>query len=250
MTKTLPLRERPPLREIQIKKSDAPTARPIFVLGDLHGKFRELERQISRINIKDCHLICVGDLGMGFNYNRQGEIKGLRNFNETLKKRDISFLAIRGNHDDPQYFDGNIKFSHIELLADYTYRTIEGRSFLFVGGAISIDRKMRLEGKSYWRDEVFVYEPEKITERAEVLITHTGPEWIGPTVLAPIVQGWAADDATLIDDLNRERAQMTSLYLKVKPKKAYLGHFHESTSTLRNGTAARILDELEIIEIR
>jgi hypothetical protein len=56
---------------------------------------------------------------------------------------------IRGNHDDPYYFNNKVfSYSNVELLEDYTILTVGNDNILCVGGAISIDRLYRLETDS------------------------------------------------------------------------------------------------------
>ena len=71
-------------------------------------------------------------------------------------------------------------------LADYTVEEIGGKTYLFVGGALSIDRELRLEGHSWWSDEDIKElsddEWNSIAGKFDVVITHTAPS-IAPPVL-------------------------------------------------------------------
>jgi calcineurin-like phosphoesterase family protein len=69
----------------------------------------------------------------------------LENLNKFLHEKDIFMIAIRGNHDNPEYFKGDYKFTNLHLVPDYTVLKLEGQNFLFIGWSISIDRKPRIQ---------------------------------------------------------------------------------------------------------
>jgi hypothetical protein len=131
------------------------------------------------------------------------------------------------------------------LLPDYHTQIINGEKFLFVGGAISIDRKIRQEGFSYWENEPFVLDESKI-EECDVLITHSAPTWLGPFD-KKVILSWCEKDEFLWRDCLKEREDHDILFELAKPKKSYAGHFHKRFSVDINGCRAKILAELEII---
>lgn len=226
--------------------------RPIYIIGDIHRNFGTLIDIIEKRDLRDCYLICVGDLGIGFQYGSEGELNGIIQMESIFSKRDLIFISIRGNHDDPWYWGigknpWTVDYPNFKLIKDYTTLELNGEKFLFVGGAISVDRRIRRPGYSYWVDEVFVLDESKIVE-CDVLITHSAPNWIGPSGKSPI-QGWLDKDAPLWDELVVERAKHDTLYKLAKPKKAYMGHFHEWYAVEFNGCYATILnDQFQIIQ--
>lgn len=225
--------------------------KPVYLIGDVHGKFEQLMYFIKDYGIKDCYLICVGDLGIGFKNNYQKERRAIDIYNEFFKKRGIHFMSIRGNHDDPSYFydmKGKDTFSNFELLDDYSVKTLNAEKFLFVGGAVSIDRTARSLGSSYWENEEFYLVPEKIVE-CDILITHSAPSWLGPFDKDGII-GWCERDKTLWDECFKERMDIDQLVERSKAKRLYCGHFHMDVIGESNGCIGRILDELEIKEHR
>jgi hypothetical protein len=223
--------------------------KPVYVVGDLHGSFGQMKMMILHSNIRDCYIICVGDLGVGFHHSEK-ERSIWEGLNKFFAEHNIMFFSIRGNHDDPKFFNGNdrIVLSNIELISDYSLKTINGETFLFVGGAISIDRINRIPGRSYWCDENFVLRPEHF-KQCDVLITHSAPLWNGPTDKSGI-SGWCARDATLWDECVQERHDHTLLLQFCAPKKHYCGHFHTSSVVESNGCVSTILDINEIKEHR
>lgn len=196
------------------------------MLGDVHGQFDRLRKNIDKYNIRDCYIICVGDLGIGFAHPAKGELSACRELNTFFLDRNIHFMSIRGNHDDPDYFNGpcRIELSNFRLLPDYHTETFNGEKFLFVGGAVSIDRLFRVQGQSYWRDEIFVYDETRVTP-CDVLVTHSAPYWIGPFDKDGLA-GWCARDPKLWDECYKERMEHDLLIQKCGAKKHYCGHFH------------------------
>jgi len=227
--------------------------RAVYIVGDVHGHFGALLEYVDRFDLNDCYLICVGDLGIGFQYGTDGELAGILNLDKEFKKKNIIFMSIRGNHDDPWFWGigrngWTVDHPNFKLLHDYTTMDINGEKFLFVGGGISIDRTVRRLGQTYWPDEVFILDESKIVE-CDVLITHSGPNWIGPIDKADI-SGWCKRDDTLWDECLAERVAHNTLYKLAKPKRAYLGHFHRWEAVEFNGCYTTILDELQIYQHR
>jgi len=200
--------------------------KPVYIIGDIHGHFGRLKKKVEDLDLHSCYLICVGDLGIGFNCSSEGEVNDCKNLNSFFAERDVSFMSIRGNHDDPAFFGGasNINLSHFKLLPDYHAETINGERFLFVGGAVSIDRIMRVAGYSWWPDEIFQYLPERVSE-CDVLITHIPPSWNGPFGKEGIAS-WCDRDTTLWDACYKERVAVDELIVQCGAKKHYCGHFH------------------------
>ena len=217
-----------------------------YVLGDIHGNWTPLLSRIKYFDIRDCTIISVGDIGLGFkSYERQE--RDLFEINEKFRKRRIKFLGIRGNHDDPHYFDGGYDFSNMEFLRDYAVKKIEGKTFQFVGGAVSVDRSWREEGATYWKDEGFDYNPDKFV-KCDVLITHSAPSWNGTTEKGPI-SNWCDEDKTLWSELKLERLAHSRAIKLCEPSRHYCGHFHVNSTAERDGCVSRILDIDELLDI-
>jgi len=220
---------------------------PIYIHGDNHGKWDRLFDKIDAANITDAILIGVGDTGIGFKI-KEKQLREFEFLNNKFKKRNIQYMTIRGNHCDPSYFDGSVKLSNFELIPDYTLRELNGEIFLFVGGAISIDRKFRKVGSSYWTDETFVLKPE-LAKECDVLITHTAPYWVGPFDKQSL-SSWCVKDVHLWDECRKERMDADELVKLAKPSRSYHGHFHTSAWVDFRDCYARILDIDEIVEHR
>jgi hypothetical protein len=223
------------------------TTNLLVMMGDTHGDWGAALDAIERNHIRDAIILHVGDVGIGF-FPKDVQEEILDSLNDELAKRNVRMFCIRGNHDDPQYFTGEYAYSHISLLKDYTHLQINGEEFLFVGGAISIDRIMRTPHKSWWPDEGLVYDPDRVTQ-CDVLVTHTAPIWVGPNDKNGIAY-YTEHDATLWDECVAERLSMNALVLNCGAKRHYCGHFHMSVTAENNDCRSTILNINELLEHR
>jgi UDP-2,3-diacylglucosamine pyrophosphatase LpxH len=183
----------------------------IIFIGDIHGDFQGLAAQLLYREIQNAKLIQVGDFGVGFkpvDYERT-ELEVL---NRVLTERNNMLYVLRGNHDDPSYFTNNFALSNISLVSDYTILHLDGKKILCVGGAVSVDRTSRTDGKNYWPEERFTFDEAKLShaldnlKSLDTIVTHNAPSEFWPQGFDRLVLRYAKRDPTLLDDLNTERA--------------------------------------------
>ena len=102
-------------------------ARDLGNLGSDIGTAATEDITTSATDTTAGRLLKVGDFGIGFTekFNDMTTLGQLSNF---LKERNIQMYAIRGNHDDPDFFDGHLEnyFDNLHLLPDYTVINIDG----------------------------------------------------------------------------------------------------------------------------
>jgi len=125
----------------------------VYVLGDIHGSLKGIAGHIKRYDLHNCVLIFCGDIGFGFEKIEYYE-QMYRKLQSLLSKNNIYCYFIRGNHDNPDLFNGKI-IAHKRFVAIEDYSVIQTyelddhnfstptNSVLCVGGAISIDRIWR-----------------------------------------------------------------------------------------------------------
>lgn len=225
--------------------------KPILFLGDHHGAWNVLFDIIKSKDIKNCYIISVGDLGIGFKYKKENEYRQCENLNNLFNDRNIIFYGIRGNHDDPSYFKGNdrVILDNFELIEDYSVFEYNSKLIQFIGGAISVDRTGRKEGISYWEDEGVVFNRDAC-QKVDVLVTHTAPSHCFPQQFNEMVYGWAREDAYLIEDLTEERAVIDEVFKLCNPSLHLYGHFHSSWTEEINGCKHKLLNINEIWEYK
>lgn len=228
----------------------------IVAVGDVHGKFGELGYRIRELyKITDSIIVLCGDIGMGFHkYNYY--VDEFKKLNNIAKKNNNLIFGVRGNHDDPEYFNGTFGFSNIFLVTDYTVLETKENKILFVGGGISIDRIYRTLNKSYWENEFPVYDEEKLKSVGDIdiIITHSAPSFVYPLTKDGIKK-WLMYDTNLEKDCNNERLVFDKIYDFLKkqnkpPKYWIYGHYHMSFVEKYETTNFKVVDELEFYQIK
>jgi len=223
---------------------------PIYLLGDHHGTYQDLLVETDRIKLRDAILVHVGDGEEGYDGL---DAAFFRKLSSEFGARGIEYLSIRGNHSNPVFFNGDHIFDNVKLLPDYTRREWHGQNWLFVGGAVSINRLDRVRGKTWWPEEAFALN-RKLAGPADVLVTHSGPTWIIPPQRNAFVAQYCRDEKErgkdLRKELRHERNLHDELFNLVRPKFWYLGHFHQSLRKTQYGCRTRILNCSELARHR
>lgn len=226
----------------------------LIMLGDIHGTFGVVGHCVSKFSLKNSVIFQVGDFGLG--YQEKKEMHELRYLNRKLSLRGCYLYAIRGNHDDPIYFNNEQIFSNIIFLDDWTILNlniagVKERIFCF-GGAISIDRKRNQElGGGWWPDEVPKFDNTGLESQVKditIIATHTSPKWSQPYFMSQIVFDFAKSDATLLQELENERYRMSLMFAPIYEnnketlKAHYYGHFHFSALDEYKGVKQKLLN--------
>ena len=118
-----------------------PEAKTIIVSGDIHGNFNQLVFKLCiQYQLTDTLLIVAGDCGFGFEKKEYYEQIVRRNA-KRMNQDNNWIVFVRGNHDNPAYFDGAmLNFKRFVAVPDYSILQVCNHTILCVGGAISIDR--------------------------------------------------------------------------------------------------------------
>ena len=230
----------------------------IGVIGDIHGDFKVIMNKIKQYQMENIVLFQVGDFGVGFNYNDPREPikehKRLCMLNTSLKKKNIYLNIIRGNHDNPLFFDGEHNFSNIIFMKDYDIVKIANITLIGIGGATSIDRKenfiFKHKGRrvniDWWESEKFVYDPLKLNKKVDIVLTHTCPSFAYPYFHDEKLKTWFDTDKTLKTELIEERNLLTKVYDKLVElgsiKNWFYGHYHQSKFYDYDNTKFHLLD--------
>lgn len=241
----------------------------ILVVGDTHGNWDVIPNKIRDYELDNCAVIIAGDFGIGFDSMIQ-EKKRLSWLTKRMKHSNSVVYAVRGNHDNPEYFTGKFDNDNVNLVSDYTILNINGLNILCVGGAYSIDRTARrsywhpkenskksdtIAINNYWSTEPFIYDHDKIMsmKNIHIVVTHTAPQ-ICPPYIKTGLNSWIEKDKNIEQDCRIERAQVFQMYDNLvnngnKITHWFYGHFHNHYKTPYNSTDFIGLDINEIAEI-
>lgn len=252
-----------------------PEARNLVISGDIHGHFNELVLKLCiQYQMTDTLLVVAGDCGFGFEKKEYYE-QMLRRNAKRLNEANNWIMFVRGNHDNPAYFDGTT-FRHKRMMCvpDYTVLQACHHTILCVGGGISIDRKVRIEAWNkkkakfgfdsistdgiprayYWPDEPPVYDEKKMDAirsaySIDTVITHTAPSYCELQTKSGLTS-WAVEDLALMTDVQAERKTMDLLLNRLQADHQpvthwYYGHFHQSWHSAIDGILYRMLDIME-----
>ncbi len=236
-----------------ISTVDFSDRRDIHFIGDIHGSFQTIARYSDQM--QDSLLIQVGDFGAGFLHPSDFRHEML-NLARLLAANNNKLVVIRGNHDDPAYFNNRVYDGRVFLISDNQTLTACGHKLLLIGGAISVDRIDRIEGRSYWSKEVVEVDWDVIDNVRDLtgVVTHTCPSSF-PSLKSNsgFVQYFISKgDTHLKQQLDDEQRilQLVLERLLVNNKQIGLwvhGHFHNSVTSQGPGglhTRCLAIDEI------
>lgn len=209
----------------------------IVVAGDWHGNTRWAEHVITTaskmLNADEENpglIIQLGDFGLW-----PGEY-GTLYLNKVIAAcfaMNMRVWFIDGNHEDFSRREAlRIPEAHAgdQLLCwlPRGYRWIwHGRTWLALGGAVSVDKAVRAEGTSWWPEEEITAAEEALAVcggHADVMVTHDCPSGVVHSFGRP-PSFWDEKDLAR-SDVHRERLQR--VVDKVQPSHLMHGHLHRS----------------------
>ena len=250
------------------------SAKSIVVSGDIHGNFTDLVFKVCMSHqMTDTLVIVAGDCGFGF--SKPGYFENLyKKCLRRLEKFNNWIVFIRGNHDNPAYFDGQVvNHERWRAVPDYSIIKACGHTILCVGGATSVDWEWRkaseyhhfdnsidpLQQDLYWPDEVPAYDEVMLKAVNEVcavdtVVTHTSPTFCELATYRHL-ENWAVDDPALLKDVKAEREVMDRILAFLKEnghplRQWYYGHYHQSWHSEIDGVQYNMLDCMELREVR
>lgn len=212
----------------------------IYVTGDTHGDADRFKAKETKRLKKGDTLIVLGDFGFLWNGG-----KAEKKLCKKLGKMKYNLLFIDGAHENYDllkeyeicdYCGGKaqqISGKLYHLLRGEIY-TIEDKRLLCFGGADSLDRETREEGKTWWRDEVPTdddykncLENLKKCGEPDYILTHDAPSRLSNFL--------KLDKDTVLYETSRLEAFFDELYKNVKHSKWLFARYHKDQ---RLGSAA------------
>lgn len=224
----------------------------IYFTGDTHGEFNRFSSKnfpIGKTLDEDDVIIVLGDFGLfweNFN-NREAYKKGW------LESKPFTIAFIPGNHENYDFLNAKEMNSHIKtekwegqvrkfgsniyMLERGESYVINGYSILTMGGGLSIDKGMRREFISWWKEE---YPSEEEWKRFEnnaykkeydFVLTHVPPRYLIPQVLYSMGQYSSWSEQKCNDEVAIKLEEYCN---KIKFKYWLFGHMHTSKFIAEN----------------
>lgn len=204
----------------------------MIITGDTHGSLdlEKLKIYSQTHNTRDEYIVILGDVGVCFHGGYKDEM--VRDELEKIPSKGVLFID--GNHEnfellnryDVEEWNGGkvhkISDKIIHLMRGQVYE-IEGKKIFTFGGGFSIDKEYRIEGRSWWKEEMPSKEEyeegiknlERVNNEVDYIFTHTAPRFICERLVREIYEGEEA--------LQYYLAAISEL---VAFKKWYYGHWH------------------------
>lgn len=198
-------------------------------------------------NFSNSLIIFTGNCGIGcddMDYNEY-----FTKLNKILEYNNTFVMFIRGNDDNPSYFDGkSLNLSNIKAIPDYSIIEVDGKNMLCIGGGLSINRLWKKDHEKklnslngnikktlYWENEVPVFDADAIKEIAKnitelyCVVSHSAPSFVVPDKEL-FDDTWSDIDKALINDARATRITYDRIFFSlqengIKPNYWAYGHF-------------------------
>ena len=200
----------------------------IRIIGDCHGNLTHRKKGRSYKNLiqKIPYSVQLGDLSLDYS--------GLKNIDA------VQHRVIAGNHDNydqlTPHFLGDFGF-HAFPLPEGEFR------FFFIRGAYSIDKAMRIPGRSWWHNEELDWEqgykliPIFQSEKPEIVLSHDCPQEVFMHLIYDAPYKMPGNYST-----SRTSALLQNCFEAHKPKLWIFGHHHKQWRKQIKGTTFICLD--------
>jgi hypothetical protein len=221
--------------------ADGGGPRRIMVAGDFHGNTAHalgvVRAAAGLLRDEPLKLIVqAGDFGLwpgGGGY--------IRALSRELDTRGVTLWFADGNHDDhgqlrelharergPVAVDPDGRIWHLPRAHRWNWH---GRTWLALGGGVSLDRAIRAEGRDWWPEEEIA--EDQAAEAVEggpahVMVTHDAPSRVTYS-FPPPPPFWAARDLARSD---RHRERLQDVVNQVRPGWLAHGHLHLASQRL------------------
>jgi len=228
--------------------------REIYFIGDVHNAIHNLLEEVIARDLQNTDLIQVGDFGIGMpQVDWDLYEQTYSGLSDELGKRNCELYVVRGNHDNPRYFDGKFGYDHITFVKDYSVIPFSNvYNILFIGGGVSIDRTYRSAiNLGHWDNSIVDMDITKLDniEPIDIVVSHSNTTFAYPNSALPssVVNYWRKFDKELWNDIVLERRYMTTVYEKLKvnehPIKLWVyGHYHNSNTQIYEDTEFKLLN--------
>jgi hypothetical protein len=200
----------------------------IIVAGDFHGSWGKVNQLIAKKPNIDTIFQC-GDFGWWPKFHRIPDETSRSTYGRRpkswdqfgLKNNKVKIYFIDGNHEDHESIEEKVSKGEIEFMPNVFYMKRgstmllpDGRNILFIGGADSVDKKLRTPGHDWFPQETISYKTLMILpdEKVDIIISHTAPNYF--------------NIYKAVEESMDSRTALDYVFDKYQPSRWYFGHFH------------------------
>jgi len=219
----------------------------IYMVGDLDCQSYKLLMKIDLRQIKNSHLIILGNFGIG-TLDKTIEKKNLALINRKLKEKNNKIYLLRGNLDNEELFKKYI-YSNIEFPKDYDVVSIEGIKFLFVGGSETYDRSYHFKHKR--KKPTAFREFDMPNGNVDIILSHENVDFVEPYNLYNL-KSFSKTDKWIYNDVKKKREKLSKIYDSLKKKKIkywFSGKYGKNLTEVKNNTKFVQLKKTEIVKL-
>lgn len=208
----------------------------VLVAGDWHANTRHAINVIDYAANNDATEIWqCGDFGYWPTWD-VGKLF-LKQVSNRLNEYNMDLYFADGNHEHHPSLkpDSNFPFVLPDTLARIRYVPRgamlpmgTGLRVMFIGGAVSVDRKWRTPGHDWFSSEVLsLYQIQRIMNSApvDIVVAHDAPAEAELVLMKDV---WPEDDIMLS---NAHRFLMSEIAQTIKPDLWLHGHYHQRATT-------------------
>lgn len=212
----------------------------VAVAGDWHGNKSWAVAAIGQAHMLNADVILhVGDFGYWPGERGKPYFATLQ---DKLEKYDLQLYWLDGNHENHDHL-AEMTQGSLELTTMGKYDRLHymprgfrwewwGKTFMAVGGAVSVDKEWRTEGRDWWPAEILT--EDQITyacrePKVDVILAHDCPHGvdipgIGPkTKQRPNENSWPPH---VLAEAEAHRKQMRRIWEAHQPRLWVHGHYH------------------------
>ncbi|MEV0948646.1 metallophosphoesterase [Rhodococcus sp. NPDC049939] len=224
------------------------TPRRIAIAGDWHANTDFGRQVIVHAAKRNADiLVHLGDFGYSF---KEAFLDGI---DQALAAQDMVLGFVEGNHEDFDWLLAQpVAEDRLRYLRERIVHLPRGLRWnwgqtrcLALGGAHSIDRFLRTEGKSWWPQEQISDADVRAAVDggpADVMFCHDCPGGIEVPGMARDRYGFPAEE---LAESEANRAKLRYVVDQVRPGRLWHGHFHHRYRTILDGSDYRtVIDGL------
>lgn len=214
----------------------------VLIAGDWHGNAIWGVKVIHHAKRSHCDAIVhAGDFGYWDDPILGSTRKYLKKLHEALEKTDLHLYWVDGNHechthiedmvrtcgkDAPIPITGSPRIHY--LPRGYRWEWL-GKTWMALGGAVSVDRLHRKAGKSWWPGEVLSDADVEYASRnpVDIIISHDCPYGVDIPGIGPATKGGHWPDF-ILQESEDHRRKVQKVVEATKPTHLFHGHYHRS----------------------